>query len=400
MTRFRKLFLLGLLALMAPVVLAACGDENADIDPEQVLTETFTNDEQVSSGNLDLSVSGSLEGTPNASGEASLSGPFQGDPDDPNAMPQFDLTASASGEADLPTGSGSLSFDGGLTATTDNLYVEYQGTTYELGADLFEQFQSLVEQAAAQAGGATGEEGATAAENFDQQCATLLEQAGGNAAACEEIDVFSWFDLSNEGTEDIEGTDAIHIRGEANIPAMIENINAAIEASEIPDATPIPEEDATQADEAIESLTFDVYSGADDRLLRGLNLDVSINGEAIPAEELDEGQNVDAIDLGFESRISGLNEEQTIEAPADAQPIDDLLSQFGLSEADITGILEGYTSQFGLGGLGTTGAGGALGDTGSGGGGGGAGSVDDKYFDCIAQSKASNPFEECEQFLE
>ena len=410
MSRIRKLFLLGLLALVAPVFLVACGDDNSDVDPEQVLTETFSNDEMVSSGNIDLSLSGSLEGEPTASGEASIGGPFQADPENPTAMPQFDFTVSANGEADLPTGSGSLSFDGGLTATTDNLYVEYQGTTYELGSDIYQQFQSFAEQAAAQAGGATGAEGATAAENFDQQCATLLEMAGGNEAACETIDVFSWFELSNEGTEEIEGTDTIHVHGEVDIPAMIENINAAIEASEIPDATPIPEEDAAQAEEAIESLTFDVYSGAEDRLLRGLNLDLAINGEAIPAEELDEGQNLEAIDLGFESRISGVNEEQTIEAPADAQPIDGLLSQFGLSADDINAALEGYSTQFGLGGLGATGAGGALGggggsaggsleDSGGSAGGGGAGSIDDKYFDCISESKSANPFKECEQFL-
>ncbi len=79
-------------------------------------------------------------------------------------------------------------------------------------------------------------------------------------------------------------------------------------------------------------------------------------------------------------RLGGVNEEQTIEAPTDAQPIDDLLSQFGLSEADIEAALEGYSTQFGIGGLGTTGLGGStdlggggLGGSGGGGGGGGGG---------------------------
>jgi hypothetical protein len=393
LTRMRNLFLLAILVLVAPVVLAACGDENDDVDPAQVLTETFTNDETVSSGTLDFSASGSVEGEQSGSGELNLTGAFQGDPEDPTAFPQFDLDASGSIEGEAATGTGTFSVDdAGITATSDNMYVTYQGTTYELGTEIFEQFRSLVEQAQAQAqAGATGEEGATAAENFDQQCATLIEQAGGDTAACEEIDVFSWFELSNEGTEEIEGTDTIHVHGDVDIPAAVDNINAAIEASGIEGATPIPEEDATAADDAVTEATFDVYSGADDRLLRGFDLNLGLDPTAIPDAD---AEGVESVDLELSMRLGGLNEGQTIEAPADAQPIDDLLSQFGLSQSDISAALEGYTTQFGLGGLGTTGMGGSTdlggGGLGGGGGGGGASSGDvqdaQKYFDCIAEA--------------
>jgi hypothetical protein len=408
LTRIRKLFLLAILVLVAPVVLAACGDENDDVDPEQVLTETFTNDEMVSSGTLDISASGSVEGDQSGSGEFSLTGAFQGDPEDPAAIPEVDLDASGSVEGESEAGTGSFSVDdAGFTITAENMYVTYQGTTYELGANISEQFRSLVEQAAAQAqAGATGEDDATGAENFDQQCATLIEQAGGDTAACDELDVFSWFELSNEGTEDVEGTDTIHVHGDVDIPAMVDNINAAIEASGIEGATPISEEDATQADDAVTEGSFDVYSGVDDRLLRGLDLNLGLDPSAIPDAE---SEGVESIDLEFSFRIGGVNEEQTIEAPADAQPIDDLLGQFGLSESDIESALEGYGTQFGLGGLGTTGLGGStdlggggLGGGGGGGGGGagGGGAISDKYFDCVAESQSANPFKECEKFLE
>ena len=405
MTRIRKLFLLAILVLVAPIVLAACGDENDDVDPEQVLTETFTNDESVSSGTVDISANGSVEGDQSGSGEFNLTGAFQGDPDDPAAIPEIDLDASGSIEGEAAAGTGSFSVDdAGLTITADNMYVTYQGTTYELGANISEQFRSLVEQAAAQAqAGATGEEGAT--ESFDQQCATLIEQAGGDTAACDTLDVYSWFELSNEGTEDVEGTDTIHVHGDVDIPAAVDNINATIEASGIEGATPIPEEDASQADDAITEASFDVYSGVDDRLLRGLDLNLGIDPTAIPDAD---AEGVESIDLDFSFRIGSVNEDQTIEAPADAQPIGDLLSQFGLSESDIEAALEGYTTQFGLGGLGTTGLGGSTdlgggglgGGGGSGGGGGGGGAISDKYFDCVAKSQSANPFKECEKFLE
>jgi hypothetical protein len=406
LTRIRKLFVLALLVCVAPVVLAACGDENDDVDPEQVLEETFTNDETISSGTLSLDLSGSVEGEQAGSGELSLTGALQGDPEDPTAFPQFELDASGSIEGEAAAGTGSFSVDdAGLTATEDNMYVTYQGTTYELGTEIFEQFRSLVEQAQSQVqAGTTGEEGATAAESFDQQCQTLVEQAGGDTAACDTLDVFSWFELSNEGTEDVEGTDTIHVHGEVDVPAMIENINATIEASGIEGATTISEEDATAAEDAITEATFDVYSGADDRLLRGLDLNLGLDPTAVPEAD---AEGVESVSIDFSMRLGGVNEEQTIEAPADAQPIDDLLSQFGLSEDDISSALEGYGTQFGLGGIGATGLGGATDDLGGGGlggggGGGGGGGLDadtQAYFDCVAETPADQ-LQKCDRFLE
>jgi hypothetical protein len=146
LTRIRKLLLLSMLVLIAPVVLVACGgDDGGDEDPEQVLRDTFGNDEQVSSGTIDITVDGSVEGDQAGSGEASLSGSFQGDESDPAAFPQFDLTASLSGEA----AGTSASFEGGLTATEDNMYIEYQGETYEVGTELFTSLTEQFEQAAA-----------------------------------------------------------------------------------------------------------------------------------------------------------------------------------------------------------------------------------------------------------
>ena len=403
LTRIRKLLLLAILALAAPVVLVACGgDDSSDIDPEQVLRETFSNDEEVSSGTIDISLGGSVEGEQGGNGEVSLSGPFQSDPDDPSALPQFDLTASLSGEA-MGT---SASFEGSLTVTEDNMYIEYQGTTYEVGSELFDTFRSLVEQAAAQtAAGATGEEGATQ-PSFSEQCSTLLGSVGGNTAACDTIDVFSWFELTNEGEEDVEGASTIHIHGSVDIPAMIDNINATVEAAEIPGATAIPEETATQIEDAVSELTFDVYSGTDDRLLRGLDLNVAVDPTAIPEAE---ASGVTGISGDFSTRLGGVNEPQTIDAPSDAQPLDDLLSQFGLSTADLEAALSGYTTQFGLGGLGTTGLGGSTDDLGLGGGGGGGGLGSagggggsdelDAYSQCILESTSNNPFKECEDKL-
>ncbi|HEX6115855.1 MAG TPA: hypothetical protein VFY99_02065, partial [Solirubrobacterales bacterium] len=242
----------------------------------------------------------------------------------------------------------SVDFEGGLVVTEDNAYVTYQDETYEVGASLFNAFSSLASQAMAAQGalgatevpettettGATGEEGATGG-----QCPILMQQAGGNPEACDQIDALTWFDLTNEGTEEIEGTDTIHIHGTVDVPAMIENLNAAITAAEVPDVEEIPDETATQIEEAVSELSFDLYSGADDRILRGFDLDVAFDASAIEGAE-DSG--VTGGDVSLSTRYGAINSEQTIEAPADAQPIDDLLEQFGLSSAELQSALSAY----------------------------------------------------------
>jgi hypothetical protein len=104
---------------------------------------------------------------------------------------------------------------------------------------------------------------------------------------------------------------------------------------------------------------MDVYSGEDDHLLRKLDLSLTIDpsaiaggATAIPIEDIQ-------IDLGLE--LTGVNEQQTISAPSDAQPISQLLSDLGVSPSEIPG-LDGGSS------------------------GGGSSSGADDYFQCIQQA--------------
>lgn len=372
-----NLLLAGAAALLVAVLFSGCdlfgGD--GDEDPEQVLEETFDNDETVSSGVLDLTIDGSAEGEQGGSFSASLSGPFQGEEGEPATLPQLDMTASVDAE-----GAGQeLSFDGGLIATEDNAYVEYQGETYEVGTDTFEQFKRGFEQQAAEAAGATGEEA--------EDPGAAFEQLG--------IDPSGWLtNLENEGTEDIEGTEAIHIHGDANVEQIIEDFSTLAEQAPTGTADiPSPEE-LQQVTEAVDEATIDVYSGESDRILRGLDLNLSIDPSAVAAGAL---VPIESLDLGFSLRLSGVNEPQTIEAPAEARPIEDLLRQFGLG-----GLPLGD-----LGGVGLDGGGGGLydfdgpGGVSPGGGGvspGGGGSQD-AYLDCIAEAQTSEEINACVEEL-
>ncbi len=377
MTRIRTYFALCVLALAVSLI-AGCGDdESSDVDPQTVLDETFDNDERVFSGDLSLSLGGSAEGEQGGSFEASLSGPFQGDPDDPAAIPQLDWSGSLTAE-----GAGqSVSFEGGITVTEDNAFVEYGGDAYEVGAETFGQFKQLAEQASAQQSEA---EGLSFTEAFTQGCEQSLEAQGGDPAAC-QIDFQAWLgDLSNEGEEEVEGADTVHVSGSLDVETMLQDLaelGAAVPQASAP-AVP-SEEQVQQIADAISEASFDLYSGVDDRVLRGIDFNLTLDPSAIPdASEA----GIESVDANFSLRLAGVNEEQEISAPSDAQPIDELLGQFGIDPNE-------------LGGLGGLGGGTTIPGAGSGSGGGGGGAPSDAdadaYLDCIAEAQTPAEINDC-----
>ena len=317
MNRTRTLLAACVLALPIPVAIAGCGgDEGGNEDPNEVLLATFNNDTQVTSGVLDLALDVTAEGAQGGSFSASVSGPFQGDPDNPNAIPQLDLTAALSGE-----GAGqSIEFEGGLIVTEDNAFIEYGGEAYEVGTDNFAQ---LKEQAEAQAG--TTEEGADSTSSFREGCEQAIEAQGGDPATC-DIDLSTWFtDLSNEGTEDVGGAEATHIAGTLDVPTMLNDLVEI--GTSVPGASAqglSPELIQAQIDslaEAISTAEFNVYSATEDDTLRQLDFELGIDPSAIPGAE---ASGVDSVDVSFSIALSDVGSEQTVEAPADAKPIEQL----------------------------------------------------------------------------
>ncbi|MGI9019524.1 MAG: hypothetical protein ACR2G3_02290 [Solirubrobacterales bacterium] len=375
MTRTRSLFAATLLALTAPLAIAACGGDDdgggGDGDPQEVIDATLNNEEQITSGVMDLSVDASAgdQGT----FTLSLNGPFQGVEDDPSALPQLDLTASVSGE-----GAGqSVDFEGGLVITEDNAFVEYAGDTYEVGTETFASFKESFASASSQA---EEETGGDAAASFQEGCEQAIEAQGGDPSAC-DFDIAGWFtDLANDGTEDVGGTDAVHVSGNVDVEQMLDDIVGL--ASSIPNSQEVEQAEIDQAKDAITEASFDLYSGAEDDLLRGLDLNVTLDPSAVESAA---PVPVESLDFGISFNFSEVNEDQTIEEPADAKPLDELLGQVGLGGFGALGGLEGLD-----------GAGIDLG----GGAGGGAGAAppipgggsSDAYLECVTAA-GSDPEE-------
>jgi hypothetical protein len=331
MNRLRVLLPLSLVAFSL-ALLAGCGGGGGE-DPQQVLDDTFSNGQQAASGVLDLTIDGKAEGGTGGTASLSLSGPFQG-AGEANTLPQVDLTAKATANA----AGQSFSFDGGLVLTADNGYVVYQGQAYEVGKSSFSQVQQLLQSvAAAQTGASTGagagssttttSTAKTPSEAIIQSCELAASQNGGDPSAC-NIDFSGWTtNLSNEGTTDIDGTSTIHIHGDFDVPKIIDGfIQISQAAAPSGTAVPAPSSDQLQQiSSAITNASFDVYTGESDHIVRGLDFNVTIDPSSIPGASV---LGISSVSLSFQTRLSQVNQPQTIQAPANPKPISELLKQF------------------------------------------------------------------------
>ena len=355
MTRMRTLLVACVLALPIPAAIAGCGggSDSSSEDPQTVLDETFNNDTKVSSGDLNLSVSVNAEGSQGGQFQASLTGPFQGDPNNPTALPQLDWKGSVSG-----SGAGqNVDYSAGLTITGDNAYVTWKDQPYEVGTKEFAQIKSQVEQ---QAGSSSA-----SPTSFAEGCKQAIEQAGGDASAC-DIDFESWItNLTNEGDADVGGTNTTHISGDADVSKILSDIGNI--ASSIPSASQsgFDPSQLSLASGAIKDASIDVYSGADDHVLRKLDANLTVDPSALGAPSDQIGQ----ITVSFSVEIDGLNEDQTISAPANAKPIADLLQSSGLDLGALGGSLGGASSS-------------------------GGGSNSD-YLNCIQQAQTADQINQC-----
>lgn len=320
---------------------AACGGGN-DEDPQQVLEATFAGDASVDSGAFELSLNIDAEGGIDP-GSSSLSadGSFQGGED---GAPELDLSAEIEGD------DGTQEF--GLTSTGDAGYVNFMGTDYELPPEVYSRFQ----------------------QGFEQS-------PGDGANALLGIDPTGWLtDLSNEGTEDVDGTETVHISGQADVPDLVEDLKTL--AQRVPDAAqqlgPAEIGLLDQLTALIESVDVDVYSGVDDDILRKFEASMVID----PPDLL--GGAAESVEIDLALELSQVNEPQTIAAPSGAQPLSTLLDQLGIDPSQL-----GAFEAFGTGAAG-----------GPGGGGSAASGNSAAVLDCIAEAQDAAALEQCEALTE
>ena len=155
----------------------------------------------------------------------------------------------------------SVDFQGGLTSTGDKLYVTYQDTPYEVPDDVFKQVQQNYQASAANT---------TSDGSFQERCQQAADQGGFDASLCDTDPLSLVTNLDNEGDEDVEGTETVHVSGDINIEEIGNLATEAIAASPSGQFLPADQLDqlSQQFEDAVDEASFDVYSGKDDDILR------------------------------------------------------------------------------------------------------------------------------------
>jgi hypothetical protein len=327
-----------LLALLALGLVAGCGgDEAADsgTDVDQLLKDTFDGSKPIDSGRLSIALDVEAQGGTSSEGPLAIkvAGPFQSE--GKGRLPRLDIEGSLEG--------GGQSMSGGLTATGDQAFVTIGDKTYEVAGAVYEQFKAGYEESAKRAAG-----------EQDQSLASL------------GIDPRRWLtNARNAGESKVGDTDTIKITGDVDVPKLLDDVNAALEkvrslgvqgSEQIPEK--LTETEKRQTAEAIDRLSVEIHTGAEDRLLRRI---VVAAGISLPEGSTSDG--TESLELRFDFQLLDVNEDQEIEAPDDARPFEELLKQ-----------IEGL----GLGDLG------ALGGTG-----GNQPNVD-KYSECVRDAAGDN----------
>jgi hypothetical protein len=301
----RKLALL----FVALLALAGCGGDSADssTDVDQLLQDTFASGKSIESGRLDFSVG--VEPDSGQPLQLKVSGPFQSQ--GAGRLPQLDVDASFAG--------GGQTIEAGVTATADRAFVSYGGDTYEIAAPVFQQFKAGYEEAAKQSSG-----------QKDQSLASL------------GIDPRRWLtNAENAGEAKVGDTDTIKITGDVDVPKLLDDVDGALErlrglgvqgSEQLPQR--LTDEEKRQVEEAVEKLDVEIYTGADDRILR--RMVVALGLRAPEGSQ----QGAQAVDMRFDLQLLEVNEDQEIEAPQGAKSFEELvqrLDDLGLGNLGLPG---------------------------------------------------------------
>jgi hypothetical protein len=380
LSRKRTFVILAAFAVLAAALSACGGGGGSSEDPQKVIEQaTF---EGVESGTVDLAMNIKAEGEHGGNMKIDLTGPFQST--GKKSLPELALELKANGEADGEN----VDFEGGLTVLGDRAYIGFDGKNYEVDPTTFGFVKSGFEEAE--------QEGAK-------------ESAGGEASACQKaatsMNLEEFVDnLENEGGEEVDGVETTKLSGDLDPKGAVDAIIRLMETpactAELEAAGPFPIEELKDLEGeitgAVKKAHADIYVGEDDHIVRRVVADLT-------AEPKGSGESAE-IELDF--TLGEVNEQQTIEAPANAEPLEKLFGQLGINPLELLGMMEGGGSDD-IGGLieGITGA-----IEGEGSSGGNAGPAEEielpsageskEFTECLSEAKSASDVQECATLME
>jgi hypothetical protein len=302
-------------AVLAALVLAACGSDSSDSasagGAQSLLEQTFSTGHPVKSGVLTISLNLTPTGSSTLNGPLgfSISGPFQSRGTGKLPASNFTVAISALGRR------GEL----GIISTGTSGYVTLQGTAYQLPAADFQRLES----------GFAGVGGSG-------------QSSGGLSGL--GINPLHWLTHpSVVGSDTIGGADTSHIRAGVNVPALLKDLNtflakAASSAGSSKIPTSIPQATQQKIASTIKNATVDIWTGKSDKILRKVSL--SLRVPVIGRVSTVAGGMTSAA-IGFSLQYADVNQPQTVSAPANVHPYSEFATKLRALMSGVQGSLGG-----------------------------------------------------------
>jgi hypothetical protein len=319
------------------------------------------------------------EGENSGNMKIDLSGPFQSTGKE--SLPELAMEVKANGEASGEN----VNFEGGLTVLGDRAYVSFEGKNYEVDPTTFGYVKSSIEK-----GEQEGEK----------------EGAGGQRTACQKaatsMNLEEFVDnLENEGGEEVDGVKTTKLSGDLNpkgaVDAIIQLAETPACSSQLEAAGPLPLDELKAMEGeitgAIKKAHADIYVGEDDHIVRKVAAAMTVEPKGTSEK----------VEIEFDFTLGEVNEQQTIKAPANAEPLEKLFGQLGINPLELLGMMEGGGTED-IGGLleGVTG-----GEVSSGGGAESAENIElpsagqsKEFTECLAEAKSASDVQECATLME
>jgi hypothetical protein len=324
MSRFRILTASVALVALASAFVACGGGSD---DPQAIVEEATL--QGVESANLEVALGLGIQGSEGGHVDVDLAGPFESESE--AELPKLDMGLTAKGFL----GGEKIDFEGGLTLLGDKAYIGYAGTEYEVDPATFSFVRSLIRRR-------------TGSPNPAAEATACQEAAA-------EIEISSLVEnLKGGGSADVGGTSTSKVSGDLDVAGVAD---AAIELSENPAcseqlkaAGSLPSHEKLakskgEVENAVKSAHVELYVG-DDHIVRRIDVEAEV--------EPQKGKRTKAksAEVEFDLKLTGVNEEQTIEAPASSKPLSALFVKLGINPLQLLGVLQGAKGFNGPGGIG------------------------------------------------
>jgi hypothetical protein len=283
-----------LAALAGLLLVAGCGGSDNDPGAVSLVKSAFSR--TIGSADVAVDVGANLQGG-SVSGPVSLklSGPYKSNGS--TKLPAFDWNIAASG--------GGANFDGRLTSTGDDVFLNFQGQTYDIGRDNVARYNQALTQ--------TGAPKRKSLKDFG-------------------IDPAAWVKgAKREGSASVAGVQTTHVSASIDFDKLLQDLNALAKkaGSTTAAARSVPQltaSDRKQFTDAVKSSSFDVYVGKSDGKVHRLALSVQFD---IPKKNQSRTNGVKGGTLNFSVQFSNVGRSVQVTAPSGARPLSDLVGKLG-----------------------------------------------------------------------